>query len=135
MPLVVPAVGEIIILNYVIGVTPTTQDLELRLFKSNNQPGQNDVLGDYTEADFTGYSRITLPSGIWTVTSGAPSQAAAPQQIFTSSANQTQQLVYGYLLVRVLAGDLVAAERFSDGPYAVKDINDRVRVTPQMTAS
>jgi hypothetical protein len=135
MPLVVPAVGEIAMLGYLVGLTPTTEDLELRLFKSNNQPGQTDVLGDYTEANFIGYSRITIPAGAWTLTPGAPSQAAAPQQIFTSSAAQTQQLIYGYMLVRVTTGDLVAVERFFDGPYPVAALNDRVRVTPQITAS
>jgi hypothetical protein len=133
MALIVPAVGEVAFLRYVVGVEPTTKELELRLFVSNHQPTQGDVLGTYTEADFTGYAPILIPAGAWTITQGTPSQAAAPQQIFTSAANQTPQLVYGYLLILASTATLVVAERFSNGPYSVSEINDRVRVTPQIT--
>jgi len=135
MALVVPAVGELVFLNYIVGVAAGSEELILRLFKSNNQPGQTDILGDYTEANFVGYAAIQIASGDWTVTSGSPSQAAAPQQIFTSSQNQTQQRIYGYYYTRAVSGDLVAVERFSDGPYTVAALNDRVRVTPQITAN
>jgi hypothetical protein len=103
-----------------------------RLFKSNTTPAEGDTAATYTEADFTGYSAITLTGASWTVTGDT---AAYVQQTFTSSANQTLQNVYGYFYVQATSGTLICAERFTDAPYAISNNTDNIKVTPSLTAA
>lgn len=132
MTLLVPNGGEDFALQYLVNKA-APQNLVLSLFKSNTTPAETDVVGTYTEADFTGYASITLTGASWTTTPGAPTQAAYAQQTFTSSAEQASQNVYGYYLTRLAGGELVYSERFSDGPYAIAHLGDAIKVTPQIT--
>lgn len=127
--------GEVVALSYLTNKSATPENLVLRLFKSNTTPGESTVAGDLTQADFTGYSAITLTGASWTVTGGDPTTASYAQQTFSSSANQGAQSVYGYYLTRASTGDLVAAERFSDGPYVIANNGDQIKVTPSLTGS
>lgn len=116
------------------GVNHTApQNLRLKLFKSNTTPGETDTEATYTEADFTGYADVLLTGASWSATPGAPSQVTYAQQSFTSSADQSTQQVYGYMLVQTTSGKLVAAERFSDGPYPISFNGDIIKVTPKIT--
>lgn len=124
--------GEDIFLK--AGVNKTAgQNLILKLYKNNVTPAESDVEGGYTEATFTGYSAVTLTGASWTATPGAPSQVTYAQQSFTSSADQTTESIYGYFLVQASSGLLVAAERFSDGPYPISFNGDIIKVTPKIT--
>lgn len=108
------------------------QDLQLRLFKNDYTPGETTTEADVVEADFVGYAPITLTPASWVSASGAPSQATFAQQTFLSTAVQSQQ-VYGYYYAQAVSGKLVAAERFSDGPYSILLVGDPVKVTPKIT--
>lgn len=133
MALVLPNQGEGIALKALLNHT-AGQNLVLRLFKSNTTPAEADTEATYTEATFTGYSSVTLTGSSWTIAEGAPSEASYAQQTFTSSADQASQSVYGYYLTQVTSGKLVTAERFSDGPYAIVNNGDQIKVTPKITA-
>ncbi|HWP59545.1 MAG TPA: hypothetical protein VNL14_16755 [Candidatus Acidoferrales bacterium] len=130
--LLVPNQGEQIALEALVNKT-APQNLVLRLFKNNVTPAEGDTEANYTEADFTGYSAITLTGANWTVTTGAPSEASYAQQTFSSSANQAAQNIYGYYLTQVTSGKLVWAERFTDGPYPIANNGDQIKVTPKIT--
>lgn len=132
MALLIPNNGEGDALAGIVGKT-ACENLVLCLYKSNTTPGETDTTATYTEATFTGYSAITLTAANWVVTEGAPSNAAYAQQTFTSSANQTAELIYGYFLKRVSSGRIAWAERFSDAPYSVSNLGDLVKVTPVVT--
>lgn len=133
MALLVPDVGEEFALQYLINKA-VPQDLKLKLFQSNTTPAEADVAGTYTEATFTGYAAIVLTGASWTTVQGAPTQASYAQQSFTSSALQALQNIYGYYLIRTTGGELIYAERFSDGPYAISNLGDIIKVTPKITA-
>jgi hypothetical protein len=133
MSLVVVNQGEVRALKALLNHT-AGQNLVLKLYKNNVTPAETDTEGAYTEADFTGYSNVTLTGSSWTVTSGAPSSAAYAQQTFASSADQAAQSIYGYFYVQVTSGELVIAERFSNGPYTIANNGDSVKVTPTITA-
>jgi hypothetical protein len=135
MALVVPNNGEAIALSYLVNKT-SPENLVLCLYQNNVTPGETDTVGTYTEATFTGYASITLTGASWTVTPGAPSSAAYAQQTFTSSAGSQSQTIYGYFLKRVTTttGDIVYAERFSDAPVTITNLNDQIKVTPTITA-
>lgn len=133
MPLLVPNGSEAIALKALLNHT-AGQNLVLRLFKSNTTPAETDTAATYTEADFTGYAAVTLTGSSWTVSEGAPTEASYAQQTFSSTANQASQNVYGYYLTQVTSGLLVYAERFSDGPYAIANNGDQIKITPKITA-
>lgn len=67
------------------------------------------------------------------MTEGAPSEGAYPEQTFTSSANQASQSNYGYFVVQQTSGIILWAERFTDGPYNIVNLNDAIKVTPKIT--
>lgn len=132
MALLVPNTGEVIALEALVNKT-APQNLVLRLYESNTTPAEGDTAGTYTEATFTGYSALTLTGSSWgSAVAGAPSSIAYAQQTFTSSAAQSKT-VYGYYLTQATSGTLVYAERFSDGPYAITNNGDAVKVTPTIT--
>lgn len=131
MALLVPNVGEAIILNYLTN-KDAPEDLVMRLYTNNLTPAETDVVGDYTEVSGSGYAAKTPGSGDWTVTPGAPSNAALAQQTFAFNADLAED-VYGYYFVRATSGELVWSERFTDGPYAINNNGDEIRITPVMT--
>ena len=130
MALLLPNQGEGIALEALVNKT-APQNLVLRLYKSNTTPGETDTEATYTEADFTGYSALTLTGGSWTTGTGTVSYA---QQTFTSSAGSQNQNVYGYYLTQATSGKLVWVERFSDGPYNIVNNGDEIKVTPTISA-
>ena len=109
-------------------------DLTLRMYKSNTTPADSDNVNasGYTESTFTGYAGIPLTAASWSITVAHPAIASYAQQTFTSSANQTAELAYGYYITNA-AGNLVAAERFSDGPYSISANGQTVKVTPNIS--
>ncbi len=132
MTLLVPNNGEGDILAYTVNKS-TPENLVLRVFTNNITPAETDTAATYTEAAFTGYSAITLTGANWTITEGAPSNAAYPQQTFTSSAGSQSVSCYGYYLTRATSGRIAWAERFSDGPYTIVNNGDDFKVTPIFT--
>lgn len=132
MTLLVPNNGEGDGLSYFVNKS-TPQDLVLCLFKSNTTPAETDTAGSYTEADFTGYSNVSLTGSSWTVTEGEPTSAAYAQQTFTSSAGSQSQNVYGYYMKRTTSGRIALAERFTDGPYQIVNNGDQIKITPTIT--
>jgi hypothetical protein len=134
MTLVLVNTGETRVLNCFFNkVTPESKSL--RLFKSNTTPAETDTAATYTESTFTGYAAITLAAGAWTVTAGAPSDASAAAQDFTSSANQTAENAYGYFVVEATTTtNLDWAERFTGAPYVIQNNGDIIRITPVFTA-
>lgn len=131
MTLVVPNVGENLMLAHALNKT-APEDLTLKLYKSNTTPGETDTASTYTEADFTGYSSVSLTGTNWTITNGNPTSAAYSQQTFQSSANQTPQTIYGYFVVGASSGTLYWAERFSSS-QVIQNNNDTIKVTPVFT--
>lgn len=111
----------------------TPDNVKLRLFKSNTTPAETDTTATYTEADFTGYSSVTLTGASWSATNADPSVASYAEQTFTSSAGSQSQSVYGYYVVNNGGTVLLWAERFSDGPYVIVNNGDAIKVTPTIS--
>jgi hypothetical protein len=107
------------------------QDLTLRLFKSDVAPQAGRAFPALTEATFRGYAPVELDGTDWTITPGAagePSTAEHPAHVFESTAQQPEQLVFGYYLTRGAA--VMSAVRFPDGPYGMRNRGDTIEVTP-----
>lgn len=117
-------------------------DFDLKLFKNDVIDGltaaQIEALDetDFTEATFTGYADVTIAgenqgvSSDWTITSGDPATAVAPQQTFESTANQTAQTIYGYYVVKTTGGALQWFEYFTE-PQTIENDGDQIRITPR----
>jgi hypothetical protein len=131
MPLLVPNNGEVFAISYFVGKVASTEPLTLRLFTSNTTPSETDTAATYTEASGNGYAAIPLTGASWTVTAGAPTSATNAQQTFTFTGALGN--VYGYYLTRTTTGDIAYAERFSDGPYAISNNGDQIKITPTIT--
>ncbi len=131
MPLLVPIVGENVILENIVNKT-APQNLVLRLFQSNTTPADTDTAGTYTESTFTGYSAINLTGASWnSAASGSISYSS--QQTFTCSGASSQN-VYGYYVTQVSSGILMWAERDASAPFAIANSGDAVKITPAITA-
>lgn len=131
MTLLVPDNGEGDALKYFVNKS-TPENLVLKLFKNNYTPVEASIASNFTEADFTGYSALTLTGASWTVTEGSPSNAAYAEQSFTSSAGSQSQTIYGYYLVRATSGRIAYAEVFTT-PFTIVNNGDVIKITPQIT--
>ena len=100
-------------------------NLSLRLFSNNFSPSGTSVLGDFTEATFTGYAAITLTGGAWVTTAGGPATAVFAQQAF--SIGTSAQTIYGYYIVHVASGTVWRYGRF---PSALSATANAIKVTP-----
>lgn len=133
MTLIVVNAGEEHFLDAILAVNYT-----LHLFKNDVTDGlsasQIEALteSDFTEADFTGYSSKALTGGSWTIAAGNPCAGTYTQQSFTSTANQTQQTIYGYYVTRTSGGALEWFEYFPT-PVTVEFLDDTIRITPRIT--
>jgi len=95
--------------------------------------GDSFVIGDFTEVSGAGYSRWSVNVAAWaTKTGGDPTVFSAADIVYTfSGAPSTGSSVYGYLVFDS-AGNLIGAERFSDGPYTVAQSGDKVTLKPKL---
>ena len=132
MPLIVPNSAEVFILRYVTN-SAVPEDLDIRLYVNDLNPDESVVVGNFIEANGGDYAKIELNSTLWIVTPGEPTVAEHPQVSWTFTGAVGS--VYGYYITRRTTGDLVWAERFTNGPYNVANANDQIRVTPRLTAN
>jgi hypothetical protein len=132
MTIVVQNSGEVIALSYLVNKS-TPENLVYRLFTNNITPSETDTAATYTEATGGGYAALTLLGSSWTITPGAPSTAAYPQQTYTfTGALTTNPDIRGYYVTRATTGDLVLSETFA--VFTPASNGDNLKLTPQITA-
>ena len=136
MTLLVPNNGEGDALQYFVN-RAAPENLILRLWKTPDiSPSETDTAATYTEANWTGYAAKTLTGATWGApTEGAPTSIAYALQSFISTAGAQSQTNYGYYMTRATSGRIALAERFSDGPYTIVNLNDEIKVTPIIEAA
>lgn len=110
--------------------------LTLHLYKSPGAPTRQTVLGDLTEADFTGYAAVALgawgadwtdPAGNWHVT--------APSIQFTATGSAVSNDIYGYYVTATVGGNPVLryVEAFDQGPFGIARAGDALIVVPDFS--
>ena len=108
-------------------------DLELGLF-TNVAPGEGITHAAITEPTGTGYARITLTDGSWSIPASVASYAL---QTFTGGAGGWTGSIQGYFVATKSAGGtkrLVHLEVDAAGPYTIAE-NDTYKVTLGDTAA
>lgn len=131
MALNFPDVGENLALEMITNKT-APQNLVLKLYKNNITPSDTDTAATYTEADFTGYSAITLTGASWGSASGGT--IAYAQQTFTCSGASSNS-IYGYFVIQTTSTVLLYSERDASAPFTVAVSGDAVKVTPTISAN
>ena len=126
MALLVPDVGEVLLLSYALDkVVPG--NVFLRLFTNNYTPVEGSVYADFTEATVDGYAEIELEGNDWTIaTSTGVTTATFAQQTFTFTAASTN---YGYYVVNNAKNQVLWAERFSDAPHVIPSGGGTEKIT------
>lgn len=118
MALLVPDVGEVVLLTDILNGANTRENWTLKLFSNNITPAETDVAGTYTEATFTGYSAKTLTRTTGGSTWAAPTTSGGvTSSQYNSGSPQswsatTGQTIYGYYYVGVTSTTLILAEVF-----------------------
>ncbi|RKY76262.1 hypothetical protein DRQ00_09080 [candidate division KSB1 bacterium] len=131
MSIVVPNVGEVLLLKYMLNHTPAT-NVVMRLFTSNIEPDESDVLGTYsgTEPSDVAYTPATLTGSFWTVaTVGGVSSATYSEQHFSFS---TTNSTYGYYVTDNTNSELLWAERFDAAPFNIPSGGGNIAITPKI---
>lgn len=131
MALVLVDGGESLALQAFLNKAAQAQELKLRLFTNDKTPAEADVVGGYTEASGFGYAAKDLLGANWSISGTAPTEASYAEQVWTFTGALGN--VYGYYVTRATGGELLWAERFTDGPYNIVNNGDQIKVTPKFT--
>lgn len=126
-----PNEGETLFANLVLKNADVDRgtDLELLLF-TNVSPGETITEATLTEPTGTGYARIQLTDGSWSVTDDTGSYA---QQTFTGGSGGWTGSIQGYAIVtKGTTPRIVGIEVDASGPYTINE-NDTYKITPNIT--
>ena len=127
MTLLVPDVGEVLLLSYALNKIAPGDSVKLKLFKNDYTPVEGSVVASFTEADTAGYAAIDLPKAGWTVeTAVGVTTAAYAQQTFNLTGAGSH---YGYYVTDIAGTGLLWAERFSDAPHTIPSGGGTEKIT------
>lgn len=136
MPLVVPDVGELRLLDTMLKLAMSTNENHiLKLYRTNVTPNAASAPGSFTEANFTGYAARTLTRSSWnsavTVSNKAESSYGTTPQSWTCGT--TGNTIYGYWVEGSTSGKCLWAELFTTS--RVLATGDILNITPKFTLS
>jgi len=103
----------------------------LHLFQNNYVPLLTDVVGNFTEATFSGYASQNPSWGAAFINGSVQAEVDAIALTFTRSAGATSNTIYG-IYVLDNAGVLTYAERFP-APVTMTTTGDAITYTPKVT--
>lgn len=140
MSLLVPDIGEILMLQYLCNMistdgtaAPANGQRLLRLFTNNLTPAESTTLATVTEAlGASGYLPVTLVGSSWTTTQTAGTTTAVySEQTFTFTTAVT---VYGYYVTTIYGSPaLLWLERFSGAPFILPAGGGQIAISPRIS--
>src|SRR5688572_32940844 len=129
--LVVPNASENHLNDMLVAGASTT--LRVRLFQSNTTPSQSTVIGDLTEATFSGYAAVTPSFGASATASNKGTITDSAARDFTHNGGGTSNTIYGYYVTYESGGStLLWAERF-DIAQTLANNGDKITLTAKFT--
>src|ERR1044072_2949235 len=134
MALKVPDVGEVNILDTLRGVWNSTT-VRFHLYQTNYTPVDGSVLGDFTEATFSGYAAIAVSSFAAATTVSNRGSTTANPITFTRGVGETSNSIYGYYVTDSTNTKLLFAERAPAPPISMTNVGDQIVITPVFTLS
>jgi len=111
-------------INTMLSAFLESEDQTLKLYSNDVDPETSTTASQFTEVSGEGYVVKTLESSDWSVAAGVATTTPQTWQ-FTGAAGA----VYGYYLVGATSGNLLAAEKFENGPYTVSVSGDKITVS------
>jgi len=134
MAIVIPDVGETLLLQFMVGDDTPNANWTLRLYVNDHTPTGATVLGSLTEMTTQGYAAKTLTNTSWSVSDvGVQSRATYAEQTYVFDGTGGATNVYGYYLTDNTSGALLWVERFSGAPIVVPaTYGGEIKVTPQI---
>ena len=127
MALVVPDVGEALLLSYALGKITAGATVKLKLYTNDYTPVEGSTYKLFTEATAAGYAAIDLAKASWTIaTDTGVTTATYAQQTETFTAASTN---YGYYITDIAGTGLLWAERFSDAPHTIPSGGGTEKIT------
>ena len=134
MALVCPDIGEVILLQYIVGKVAAGNTV-LHLYSDDATVSDSTVITPSVvviELTSAGYAPITLTSTNWTTTqSGGVSTAVYSEVTFNLATTAT---TYGYYVTNV-TGNLLWLERFSGAPFNIPSGGGTVSISTKLTLS
>ena len=133
MAVLVPNASETIMLQYITN-NDAPENISILLYANNVIPDENSTTATFTEVAnglgyLTGGTAFTPAS--WSIVTGNPSQAEYLQVTWTFTGIVGN--VYGYYVTRDTGGELMWAERFTNGPYDIQANGDEIKIVPRLT--
>lgn len=116
-----------------VQITNLLEGCTIHLYKNDYTPIDTTVLGNLTEADFDGYTSLTVTG--WSAAAlNADNKAAtvAPLQTWTKSAGATPNTVYG-VFMKDGSGNLLSAERNPAGGVLITATGQTYSNLPRYT--
>src|SRR4051794_24675060 len=100
-------------------IAQASTNLRVRLFKNNYTPIATTVVGDLTEANFSGYAAVTPSFGSSATVTSKGTITDGSSRDFTHNGGATSNTVYGYYVTYESGGStLLWAEKF-DNPLTL----------------
>lgn len=130
---ILPNEGETLVANLVFKNADVDRgtNMELMLF-TNGSIDETITEATLTEPTGTGYARISLVDGTWSVVGDLASYA---EQTFTAGAGGWTGSIQGYAIVTTgTTPRIVAIEVDPNGPYTLNE-NDTYKITPNITVA
>lgn len=107
---------------------------KLYLFQNNFVPLDSSVLGDFTEATFSGYASQSISYTAASLVGDFAICADSAARTFTVGMGGVSNTIYGYYVVDQTTGLLVYAERFS-ASINMNTVGATITLTVQVTLS
>jgi hypothetical protein len=131
MALKVPDVGDLFFLADLI--SNSLQGAWCKLYRVDIVPTFATVLGDITEANFSGYVKKVLNSWSPQVILGIRAYTENDPVNFTHNGGATANSIFGYYVVDSTESELLFLEKDSLGPIVMAANLDNYRVTASFT--
>ena len=131
MSLTVPNTSEIVMLQYILGLT-SPGDKILHLYKLDPSISDSTGIGALTESTEAGYAPISLYSISWTISQDLAGITTAlySEMPFNFVSGAT---VYGYYITSAVGNNLLWVERFAGAPYQLPITGGQIAVQPKVT--
>lgn len=117
-------------------IATTLDACKVKLFQNNIVPGPNTILGDYTEATYSGYAAEAITWSDPTIADDGSIEVIGIVGEFRPTSSVVVNSIYGLLLVDTTGAILYAGARFDAPPLPMNSVLDaivptlRVRITP-----
>lgn len=130
--LVVPNLSKVYLTKQAALPAQNFYPATIKLFQNNYIPVAGTVIGDLTEATFSGYAAQALAGGAVSGMLDASGRAVAQWNAVTfTKAGATGNTIYGYYVIDG-SGNLLWAERF-DSSIAMNTDGAFIQLTPKFT--